>query len=406
MPVNIGSAVSSAMSGGKAQTSSGGWTDIIPLLIDAGGSLAGGYLAGKGGEEAARAQGDAAQQVADLQRQIYYDTRSLARPGYMTGGAAANMLGAQFGIAPQDYTAAYSGGGASGAGAGAGVGPENNWGAGQAVAGRSGGGGGNALTAGLGTAAGSFFGGPIGGAIGGAVGGLIRSGGDNWKTLATGAPEGYNYDAYFARDPGLAKEWGKADVRSLFNNNRDAYLYWHARGGDGKWAANTLDPLEGYQADTPNGIPKQIAAPSSGTGSSANALADPMSGFMSSPYGKIATSGFRSVDVPEISGAYARGGKVLSGAQSIALDERGKARLGGAYTDYTNGLRSLAGMNQTASNQAGAAASSYGVNAGNAMTAAGDAKANALGSAYKGLGQGVSGALGALSEYGQKNWSW
>lgn len=397
MPVNIGSAVASAVGGGKPASSSGGWTDIIPLLIDAGGSLAGGYLAGKGGEEAAKAQGDAAQQVADLQRQVYYDTRALARPGYMTGGAATNLLGAQFGIAPQDYNAAYSGGGAAGGGMSDGSMALPNFGAGQPVRGHSGGGGGNALAAGLGSAAGTVFGGPIGGAIGGAIGGMFRGGGDNWTTIATQAPGGYDYDAYFATDPGLAKEWGKADVRSLFGGNRDAYLNWHANGGGGAWDKSELPKLASAQ-------PATGGTTTGGTG--ANALADPMAGFMSSPYGKIATSGFRGVDVPEINGAYARGGKVLSGAQSIALDERGKARLGGAYTDYTNGLRSLADQNQVASSQTGSAASTYGANAGNAITAAGDAKANALASSYKGLGQGVSGAVNALGEFGQKNWGW
>lgn len=140
MPVDIGSAVASAMrGGGKTSTSTGGWTDIIPLILDVGGSLAGGYLSGKGGEAAAKAQGDAAQQVADLQRQVYYDTRSLARPGYMTGGAATNLLGAQFGIAPQDYTAAYAGGGGGSGTASDGSPLLPGLGAGLAVNGHSGG---------------------------------------------------------------------------------------------------------------------------------------------------------------------------------------------------------------------------------------------------------------------------
>ncbi len=394
MPVNIGSAVASAVGGGKPASSSGGWTDIIPLLIDAGGSLAGGYLAGKGGEEAAKAQGDAAQQVAALQRQVYYDTRALARPGYMTGGAATNLLGAQFNIAPQDYTAAYNGGGGGSGTASDGSPLLPGYGAGLAVSGHSGGGGPNALAAGLGSAAGTFFGGPIGGAIGGAVGGLIRNGGDNWQTIATQAPGGFDYASYMAA-PDVAAEWAKPDVQSLFGGNQDAYANWHY---------NKFGKAEGRQLNS-------TAAPASGTDGTGgtgttNALADPMAGFMSSPYGKIATSGFRGVDVPEINGAYARGGKVLSGAQSIALDERGKARLGGAFTDYTNELNNLAGLNQTASSQVGGAASTYGANAGNAITAAGDAKANALASSYKGLTQGVSGAVNALGEFGQKNWGW
>jgi hypothetical protein len=125
-----------------------------------------------------------------------------------------------------------------------------------------------------------------------------------------------------------------------------------------------------------------------------------MSGFMASPYGQIATSGFRGVDVPDVNSAFARGGKVLSGAQSIALDERGKARLGGAYNDYTNGLRSLAGMNQTATSNISGAAGQYGANAGNMMLQAGQARGDAMKSGYNGLTQGVSGAIGSIF----KNW--
>ena len=397
MPVNIGSAVASAVGGSKPTTSSGGWTDIIPLLIDAGGSLAGGYLAGKGGEEAAKAQGDAAQQVAALQRQVYHDTRALARPGYMTGGAATNLLGAQFGIGPQNYEAAYAGGGSGGGGTSDGSVALPNFGAGQPVQGHSGGGGGNALTAGLGSAAGTFFGGPIGGAVGGAIGGLIRGGGDNWQTIATQAPGGFDYAGYMAA-PDLQAEWAKPDVQSLFGGNQDAYANWHYNKfgkGEGRQLNSTAAPATG--AGTGG---------TGGTGTGTNALADPMAGFMSSPYGKIATSGFRGVDTPEINGAYARGGKVLSGAQSIALDERGKARLGGAYGDYMNGLRSLADQNQVASSQVGAAAGTYGANAGNANTAAGQAKGNALSSAYGGIAQGISGALGGLQDFGKKQWGW
>lgn len=397
MPVDIGSTIANGLKGATPAVSSGGWGDVLEWLVPAGASLAGGWLSGQAGEAAANADRDAAQANVQLSRDVYNDQRSLARPGYMTGGAATNMLGAQFGIAPQDYNAAYSGGGAAGGGMSDGSMALPNFGAGQPVRGHSGGGGGNALTAGLGSAAGTFFGGPIGGAIGGALGGLIRGGGDNWTTIATQAPAGYDYDAYFATDPGLAKEWGKADVRSLFGGNRDAYLNWHANGGGGAWAKNELPKLASAQ-------PSTGGATTGGTG--ANALADPMAGFMSSPYGKIATSGFRGVDTPEINGAYARGGKVLSGAQSIALDERGKARLGGAYNDYTNGLRSLAGLGQTASSQASSAAGTYGANAGNANTAAGQAKGNALSSAYGGIAQGISGALGGLQDYGRKQWGW
>lgn len=405
MPVDIGSLVANGTK--AAPTSVGGWGDILPLIVDAGSSILGGWLSGEGERQAADAQGDAANRQLELYRQIYGDQRALAAPGYLTGGAATNALAQIYGLPTQDYTAALNNGGMGG---GPANGLSTNWGAGQPVVGHSGGGGANALASLAGTAAGSVFGGPIGGAVGGAIGGLFRKGGDNWTTLATSAPEGFDYNAYFAGDPGLAREWSKADVRSLFNNNRDAYLYWHARGGDGKWNPNTLATLDGYEVGA-NGLPVQKSAAAasttnSGTATGSNALADPMKAFEATPYYDIAVKGFRGVDTPEVNSAYARGGKVLSGAQSIALDERGKNRLGGAFNDYTNGLRSLAEMNQTPSSQIGSAATNYGNAAGGAITNAGQAKGNALASGYAGMNQGISGALNALTKYGQSQWGW
>lgn len=211
---------------------------------------------------------------------------------------------------------------------------------------------------------------------------------DYSAALGGGSSNGSQWNAYLTANPDVMAEWNRisGDPGNTYKDSADFAQQHYQRHGQAEGRA--------------------LPAAPSGVGAMPNALADPMAEFSASPYGKIATSGFRGVDVPEINGAYARGGKVLSGAQSIALDERGKARLGGAYNDYTNGLRSLAGMNQTASNQVGGAASTYGANAGNAMMAAGEAKGNALSSAYKGIGQGISGALGAVNEYGQKNWSW
>lgn len=375
------------------------WGEIIKVAVPALASVAGGYLSGQAGASRGKAEEEAAREALRLQREIYYDTRGLARPGYMTGGAATNLLASQLGITPQDYTAAYNGGNVGPIGFSGAYNPAD-WGAGQPVAGHSGGGGSSGLaSAGLG-AVGTYFGGPIGGALGSLAGGLIRKGGDNWQTLGTSAPQGFAYDEYFNSSPEFAKEWSKPDVQSLFNGNRDAYIWWHANGGNlnGKqsWAPNTewlsRGPTSGnMQSPQPVGGAQQQTTTSG--------LPNPMSGFLSSPYGQIAVEGFRGVDVPGINDAFAKGGKVFSGAQNIALDERGKARLGGAYNDYTNALRSLSGLQQTASSQIGGAANQYGSNAGNAIMAAGQAKGNALESAYKGLGQGITGAFGAFGDY-------
>lgn len=347
------------------------WNVIIPAVA----SLVGGALAGEGGKRAAEAEAAASQQVVQLNKDIYRDQRSLAAPGYLTGGAATNALGAIYGIAPQDYMAALNGSGPGGGNSAFG-GQYNSgdWGAGQPVAGHSGGGGPNAL-----------------------LGAVVRNGGDNWKTIATSAPSGYDYDAYFASDPGLASEWAKADVRSLFNGNRDAYLYWQSQGMGGKFAPNgMLKPLASTAPATTSG--------SATGGTSANALADPMKAFEATPYYSMAVKGFRGVDTPEVNAAFAKGGKVLSGAQSIALDERGKNRLGGAFGSYVAGLSDLAGLNSTAATSLNNSSTNYGANAGSAITNAGQAKGNALASGYAGLNQGVSGALGALQNYGKDNW--
>jgi hypothetical protein len=81
------------------------------LVLAAAASAIGGALSGEGNRKAANAQQDAANQTTGLQRDVYMDQRGLAAPGYMTGGAASNKLAALFGIAPQDYGAAYGGGG-------------------------------------------------------------------------------------------------------------------------------------------------------------------------------------------------------------------------------------------------------------------------------------------------------
>ena len=74
-------------------------------------SVASAAIGGVGASSAANAQKDSANASTALQKQVYLDQRGLAAPGYMTGGAATNKLAALFGIAPQDYQAAYSGGG-------------------------------------------------------------------------------------------------------------------------------------------------------------------------------------------------------------------------------------------------------------------------------------------------------
>ena len=360
-------------------------TDNAGALINAGASLAGGYLSGQGGQAAAGAQQDAANQTTALQRQIYTDQRGLAAPGYMTGGAASNKLAALFGIAPQDYQAAYGGGGMNMQG-GSQMLP--NLGAGQPVQGRSGGGGPNAAAGLAGTVAGSVFG-PIGGAVGGALGGMIRNGGDNWKTVATQAPGGFNYAAYM-QQPDLAAEWAKPDIKALFGGNQDAYANWHYNQF-GKNEGRTLASMTDTKSNMPTGGAQQMQ------GGQSNPLAE----FYASPYAKLATT-INDQQFDQIKGNLGAAGKSISGAAEGRYAKTLAGNTYGAFGDYTNQLSNLAGMGQTNSALASGAAGQYGANAGNSMLQAGNARANALTSAYQGYGQGLSAAAGSLGDMFKK----
>lgn len=351
-------------------------------LIDIGAAVLPAVLGNQGADAAARAANAGSQAAVDLSRDVNNRNFSLATPGYLMGGDAANKLGSIFGLAPQDYSAAIRGASQGGnafspsysapsSGSGNPVNSDIarsiSSGIGGAVAGPIGAAIGNALP---------------GGIVGQAVGSLFNTG-PNWRergaTLGTAAPAGYAYDEYFNSDPNLASEWAKPDVQRLFNGNRDAYLYWHANGGvtDGRqsWAKNQ-DWLDKGAAAARTAATPGIGAGGPGA-SGGNAFADPMGDFWKSPYGQLATSAFRNIDTPEIDAAYAPGGKVLSGARDKALDDRGRARAGGAFADYTGNLQTLAGMTPTATSFMANSGNAFAANAGNAFAQQGINNANA-----------------------------
>ena len=344
-------------------------------LLNAGSSLLGGYLQGQGAKAAGNAEANAANAATELNRQIYTDQRSLSMPAYQTGGAAANKLAALFGIAPQNYGAAALGGTASNGNL-----LSSGLGAGQPVAGHTGGGGPNI--------AGTIL-------LGGA-GGIVRNGGDNWQTVATQAPAGFDYTTYL-QQPDLAAEWAKPDIKALFGNNPDAYANWHYNQF-GKNEGRTLNPTTGTSTGTGTGTDTT-------TGGTMQAASDPLGEFMSSPYNKLATE-MSAIDFGKIKGQLGSAGKSISGAGEKRYAKTLAGNRYGAFGDYTNGLRSMAGMNQTATSQIGSAGSTYASNAGNSMMAVGQAKGNALAGAYQGLGDGVAGAIGAVNDYGKKQWGW
>jgi hypothetical protein len=362
------------------------------LVISAAASALGGYLSGQGAEAAGKAEANAANAATELNRQIYNDQRALSLPGYYTGGAAANKLAALYGIAPQNYGAAALGSMASNGNM-----LSSNLGAGQAVAGHSSGGSGNQW-GGLGTQSGS------GGLLTGIGSALGINKPDNWQTVATEAPAGYDYTAYL-QQPDLAAEWAKPDIKALFGNNPDAYANWHYNQF-GKNEGRTLNPTTGASTGTDTGTGTGTDTTTGGTTQGGTqAASDPLGEFMSSAYNKLATE-TSAIDFGKIKGQLGAAGKSLSGAGEGRYAKTLAGNRYGAFGDYTNGLRSMAGMNQTATSNIGSAGATYGSNAGQSIMAAGQAKGNALAGAYKGYGDGVAGSIGAVNDYGKKNWGW
>jgi hypothetical protein len=298
------------------------WNLIIPALA----SLAGGYLSGEGSRKSGKAQQDAANQTTALQKQIYMDQRGLAAPGYMTGGAASNKLAALFGIAPQDYQAAYGGGG----------------------------------------------------------GGAVNGQSDQWSS-------------YLASNPDVMDYWkSNAKLREMYPNANDFASYHYANFGQQE--GRQLPTAQAEKTNMPVGGAEQMQG---GAGGASNPLAE----FYASPYAKLATT-ISDGQFDQIKGNLGAAGKSISGAAEGRYAKTLAGNTYGAFGDYTNRLADLAGMNQNSSQLAAQAGSNYGVNAGNSMMKAGDARANALSSAYKGYGTGISDAIGGVLDYGNKNKWW
>lgn len=410
------------------------WAEIFKVAVPALSSIAGGLLSGEGSRRGTDAQADAAEAAALAQLQAAREAAARNEPWRRSGVGALNFQNAWLGL-PQVATDYAPTSGGSGSGAFGAYNPAD-WGAGKLVAGHSGGGP-SGLATGLGNAAGTgigtMFGGPIGGAIGGAlgsaVGGMFRQSGpkgDNWETLGTSAPAGYDYEEYFASDPGLATEWAKADVRSLFNNNRDAYLWWHANGG--------TDPKTGKQQWTPNtgwldrgraasggGSPNIVnrgdgtfgvgadgqGLQIGGSGQAGGGQQDIWTSIKNNPLWTAATEGFLKSGMPAVNAAFGAGGKALSGAQKIALQDNaiGKWALPTVkdiYNQYAGISGTGANVTQ-ATNQTNMAATT---NAGNARMSGANALASGYNDQWKGIGDGISGAFGALQDYGKSNWGW
>lgn len=413
----IGSAISRGVSSGASGGGSTGswWDPIINIGAQVLGGVAGATIANQGANAQADATREASAQSVALNRDIFNTNLALSKPFYQGSGNAFNMLSRIYGMPTQNFSWPANGSNVSTSGT-----PLSwNLGAGQPVAGHSNvNGTGSILTSGLGSAAGYMIGGPVGGIIGGTLGALVRPSGDNWQTVATQAPAGYNYDAYM-KGSGLDAEWAKPDVQALFNGNRDAYAYWHANGGvlNGKqsWAPamNYLQeltdkvPMPGSDKTTlPVGSAQQETATGTGGGTSNAFMSeDPLQLFWNSPHGQLAKNQFLTIDNPAIKGAYATQGKAVSGAQQKALADRGAALGGNAFGNYVSGISQMAGLGPTVTSQAQSSGNAFANNAGTAIQNAGIAAGNASATRNNNWANAFNNVAAGAYQYGKDaNW--
>lgn len=231
--------------------------------------------------------------------------------------------------------------------------------------------------------------------------------GDNWTSLWSQPTTGMDYARFVKENPDIfagANGWSKPDVQKLFNGDEDSYIDWWKKTFDPNNERKLYTVAESQQANAGN----TGAGATGTTGTDANGIGKfDMNEFWGSPYGQLATSGFRGVDVPSVNGSFAAGGKLLSGAQKIALDDRGRARAEGEFGNYVNGLSGLAGLslNQTAPITSavtgfGATAQNGIINQGNINALNTQTKNNNWQDLFKNIGGQVYGATGAKSGSG------
>lgn len=306
-------------------------------------SVAGSAISGGFGYAGAQAQGNAAANAANTNWQIYQDQARRNEPWRQSGINALNFQNQWLGLSPvsgkPEFTGTYN---------------ASDWGAGAPVNGHS-----NAK--------------------------------DQWTTLGTGAPDNFDYEAYWNDNPDFATAqngWNKADNQALFDGNRDAYLWWHYNNY-GKNEGRTLkektptDPAPADEAVAAASQPKSV-----------------WDTIQANPLWTGATKGFLGVDVPEINGAFATGGKLMSGAKEKALQDRSTARSYNALTDIYNQYGAMSGTGFNATQATNQAASAAGANNMNAQLARGNALASGYGAIGNAVGNGLSSAANAYFQYG------
>ena len=120
------------------------------------------------------------------------------------------------------------------------------------------------------------LGGPYAAAAGAVIGAFTRSDVDNWRTVATQAEQGYDWNEFFNRpeNADLRAEFSKPDVQSLFQGNPEAYASWWKRQFDGgnNETGRVVNRLPG------TGPAPGAATPASGTSPNAPGFGDPKAG--------------------------------------------------------------------------------------------------------------------------------
>lgn len=352
----------------------------INSAVEIGGTLYANDQANKASDRQTNAQTGASQQQLQLSRDIYADQTARTEPWRQSGVNALNFLNSWNGL-PQVATMGGNGL-APGGGSAAPTAPLANYGAGQPVAGHWAGGenGGGLSGAASGAAMGSAAG-PWGALAGAAVGAFTRSDVDNWKTLATQSEQGYDWNEFFNRpeNADLRAEFSKPDVQSLFNGNPEAYASWWKREFDG--GNNEAGRIVNKTAATPGGTTPGTTGGTGTNGLATGGTPDVQTTIQNNPIYKAAVDGFTGVnglggDRQAIDGAYARGGKVMSGAQTKALHDRGTARASGAVNTIYGNYAGMAGVGSQTAAQQNTNATNMGVTSGAAIANRGDALAS------------------------------
>lgn len=207
------------------------------------------------------------------------------------------------------------------------------------------------------------------------------------------APGSPDYASYVRNDPQLMAEFSKPGVAGMFGNDLAQYGQWHASTFGDRQDMPTHPAAQGQ------------AAGQTGQGGGV------MSTIKSNPLWVAATQGFMGVngmggDVQDVNAAFSAGGKQLSGAQTQALHDRSTARSYNALSDIYNQYAGMSGTGFSATQNTNQNALSTAANMGNAAQNAANARSSGYSGQFDALKGGISGALGHVQDYGQKNWGW